>query len=232
MPLWTICCLFYGDYPELAKRLLDSLQALPADEYRLRVGANELSARSLLEIMQQLETLPLERLVDSATNRHKYPVMRELLHADWPQTPYVMWFDDDSFVAEPSGFLAALTQRMETADMLGGLYKMRLQGRQSRWIMSQPWYRGLPVPPNHSVLFATGGWWAIRARCLQELNWPLPELDHRGGDVMLGEACRQMGYRLQNFRQGVAINADAAGRESKAQRRGYDSRPIGYDFRG
>ena len=49
---------------------------------------------------------------------------------------------------------------------------------------------------------------------------------------MLGEMCFQQGLRLNHFRDGVKINADASGRESKAPRRGFDQKPIGVEFRG
>ena len=47
---------------------------------------------------------------------------------------------------------------------------------------------------------------------------------------MLGELCYQQGLRLNHFRGGVRINANAAGQESKAQRRGFDQKPIGVEF--
>ncbi len=47
---------------------------------------------------------------------------------------------------------------------------------------------------------------------------------------MLGELMRQQGYSLFHFNDGIAINADAAGKESNSERRGIESRWIWQDY--
>ncbi len=64
---------------------------------------------------------------------------------------------------------------------------------------------------------------------LQRFHWPVPDLLHRGADMMLGELCGQQGLRMQSFHEGGAINADAEGRESKAPHRGFDSPLVGHE---
>jgi hypothetical protein len=49
---------------------------------------------------------------------------------------------------------------------------------------------------------------------MRACDWPDPRIKHNGGDVMLGEALRQMGYVIQQVKiDGVAI--------SDHKRRGY-----------
>ena len=175
----------------------------------------------------------------SQQNIKKYPMMKRLFASSGaPQggssgvaTPFVMWFDDDSYISadNPHEWLAAVKHEMTSTDMLGSVYSIRLKGNQSSWVMRQPWYAGLPVPHLHRTSYCTGGWWTIRTDLLLKFQWPIPELVHRGGDVMLGELFRQQRLRITHFREGVAINADADGTESNSPRRGYDSDPIGFE---
>ena len=78
--------------------------------------------------------------------------------------------------------------------------------------------------------FITGGWWTIRSELLYRYNYPWPVLDHRGGDVMLGECLRQNNHVLRSFLSGVAINAGADGKNCTSPRRGFDSQPIGSGY--
>ena len=47
---------------------------------------------------------------------------------------------------------------------------------------------------------------------------------------MLGELCRQHGYTFSNVLKPVAINAGDDGKNGTSPRRGYDSKPIGYEY--
>lgn len=227
---FTIATLLYGDYLELAYRCLEPLRRLE-DGADLRIGANEVGT----ETGDYLDTLSRQfpRQIRSPDNLCKYPMMRRLLTAH-PLAEYVMWFDDDSYITCTSlnNWLEHVDGVMGDAHMIGGIYQMPLQGNQDKWIAAQPWYTGKPVRKPHTVKFVTGGWWCIRSEVLMKHDWPDRQLLHRGGDVMLGELCRQQGYRLVNFRKDVKINADALGRESKAKRRGFDSSPIGATYAG
>lgn len=207
-----------------------------AETIKLRIGTNAISQRT----WELVRHLGLEDSVfcRSDENIKKYPMMRRLFGLRHPAadarlsvvTPFVMWFDDDSYIKaeDPHDWLRLVEQTVENADMIGSVYTIRLQGRQETWIMDQPWYTGLPVRRSQRVAFCTGGWWAIRTEVLQKFQWPPPELVHRGGDVMLGELCRQQQLRISDFSEGVAINANAEGVAARAPRRGFDSHPIGF----
>ncbi len=243
-PVFTICVLLYGDYPELAKRCLNSIVALPNPEkWELRIGTNTVCKETMEyvnELFDRQSKLPSWRIrtYTSATNKGKYPMMRWMLYDPCkPVTsPYVMWFDDDSFIKTPTEeWLSSAEQNVSEADMVGKLMTTLLSGNQPTWITQQPWYkgklvsltaRGTPFIPK----FAVGGWWMAKFKMLKDLDWPPHNIIHRGGDYMLGEAIRQNDYKLLNYHAGVAINANDRGEDDVALRRGLDPLPCGVDY--
>jgi hypothetical protein len=58
----------------------------------------------------------------------------------------------------------------------------------------------------------TGGWWVARTAFLQKWDYPFRELQHNGGDVILGELCRQQDAFMLSWHSRVTVN--------KAARRG------------
>jgi hypothetical protein len=241
---FTICVLLYGNYTDLAHRCLSSLaracpEALPQ---HLRVGLNEISPRTekYVDSLVQNGWLLEENIWRSAENIHKYPMMRRMFYdPDRPvTTPYVMWFDDDSYikdemVGEHPTFLeqvrAVFTkERKPPAALCGAVYNIPMMGGQIHWIEDQKWYTGKKV--RKQARFVTGGWWTADFSFIKEHDYPW-ELDHRGGDVMLGQLVDQQGRCIVNFRDGLAINADSHGNESKSTRRGFDQRPMGIGYR-
>lgn len=243
MPQFTVCCLFYGNYPNLAERTLGSLcREAWLDNIEVRVGCNQISLATT-EVLRSYTgdwggkpLLRSDRTWFCPTNLLKYPMMRRIFYDRPIETPYVMWFDDDSWIRQdaPDNWFDQIARTMEDpaepADMLGHIWTMKLGGNQFRWYQDQPWYGGKTITKHHKVEFATGGWWVIRTQILQKWNWPVPEIIHRGGDVALGELCRQQGYNLQNYNNGVCINADDSGRPSTMERRGHDEFPVGWHY--
>lgn len=238
---FTICVLLYGDHEHLAFRCLRSIvHTVPTAQYELRIGMNEVGNGTLTLVSDFIRgwRIAPEHVYQSDVNIGKYPLMRRMFHdTDAPlTTPYTMWFDDDTFLREGHpDWLATLElamQAMPEKCMIGSTYTQKLRGNQAAWIKAQPWWNGKPVPPTHTVKFVTGGWWCINTDLLETYDWPSPQLIHNGGDVMLGELCRQQDIPLRLFRTGVAINADEAGNECAAPRRGADTLPIGVNFDG
>lgn len=230
----TACVLLYGDYPHLAERCLRPLVRLvDARRIKLRVGMNQVSREVARLVFDMMARSPGDAVLNSPENILKYPMMRRLFGLEEKPTqlpriesPYVMWFDDDSYIKDrdPVAWLEAAEARMADADMVGSVYKLKAphSPNQVAWIEAQPWYGGRPVlsPPK----FATGGWWMLRSEIVYQHNWPVPDIIHDGGDTMLGELLNQQNLRLANHNAGVAINADAQGRESRAERRGRSGR--------
>lgn len=227
MQLTTACVLLYGDYPDLARRCLSPLSRLVDNGLiKLRVGCNDIS-QSTRNVVADLvdDGGPLVSVWDSPVNLRKYPMMRRMfgLGLDRPiDTPLTMWFDDDSYITdpEPAAWLGRVESAAVVRDMIGSVYTMAAPHSKSQkaWIAAQPWYAGLSFPPVPK--FVTGGWWVVKTEIIYKHDWPPVDAYHDGGDVMFGELMHQQGYRIGRYNLGVAINADAQGRESKAARRG------------
>jgi hypothetical protein len=229
---FNVYVLCYGSYPALARRCLDSIgrrllvKAEPQLVRRVIIGLNEVSddtARLVADFSRVVSPLVPVFTFNSPVNRLKYPLMREMFKmGPIDDVDYLMWFDDDSFLKDDFRFEEGLRPFLEHEhpDMLGARYYMRLVGNQAAWIEAQPWYNQRRVQRGRLVTFITGGWWCLRPSVVTRWGWPPDGITHRGGDVMLGELFRQQDLVLRHFNQGVAINADAQGRESKAERRG------------
>lgn len=226
---FTICALMFGDYPQLAERLLGSLCTGVWDSRgELRVGANQVSSATMKVILNYVHE---DQVHIGEKGVLKYPMMRRLLYCE-PLARYTMWFDDDSWIdpQAPSGWFNSVRASLQSYDMVGAPYRMRLRGNQHLWIQDQPWYTGKIVHARDSIAFITGGWWAIKSDILKDHDWPTRELQHNGGDILLGALCRQQGYRLGRFTSGVRINANDTGKCSTASRRGFSQQPLGTHY--
>lgn len=217
---FTICVLHYGDYPQLARRVMESLYREPwMSQLDLRVGSNAVSETTRSYLKEFRERWTGDWLwLDSRENSFKYPLMRLLLRHK-PLRPYCMWFDDDSFIlpSAPPTWFADVATAMQSAAMVGSLW-VKKAGRQAEFYRQQAWYRGKPIP--HKVKFATGGWWTIRSEILLQFDWPPANMLHNGGDMALGELLRQNDLPLVKFDSHLAINADDSLKCSSAKRRG------------
>jgi hypothetical protein len=234
--MFTLSALCFGDYEELGIRLFRSWGdyadfGLVSD---IRIGLNavpeaiqQVYFRYLKTIIPQ--TLPVTFYSEKDNNNvGKYPLMRRMFYdpeAPISETNLIMWFDDDSFLTGPCIFPEIKKKfSLETSSvLLGSPYRISPRGKQLENIAKQPWYR-LKFEVYHKFLFVTGGWWVARYSFLKEWDYPFPQIHHNGGDTVLGELVRQQGKKIIPHRYGVAINADSFGRESKAVRRGMQTR--------
>jgi hypothetical protein len=244
----SLCTLLYGDYPELAQRVLTGIGInLPwghAWVQDVRIGLNEVGDATARYVDQWAQRQPVPvTTYDAGRNVYKYPLMRRMFRDKVPGFPalatWANWFDDDSYL-DPCFPWDELMMEAEVADMIGKPYVWFVRGRQWDWVQAQPWhdprvgppkaYRGKPV-----FHFFQGGWWLLRQSVICRYNWPFEELVHRGGDSTLGELMRQQGLRTVlgahrrhlGFLSRVHTNADAAGRDSKSPRRGYSGDCLG-----
>ena len=207
-----IAVLLYGDYPDLAKKVLNSLTAsLPPQLFRLRLGMNAVSAATHAAAMDIVTAAGLNYVVTrSNTNIYKYPMMREMIsEVELPRDGWFIWFDDDSYVNKAYWITSLAAAIPKGGDMYGKKYFMRVAPGQLEWMRQSSWWRGVDFPKigrRYKVDFATGGWWAIRNSVLLDLNWPDKRLQNNGGDTALGAACIQNGYVVQNYYEGIAIS--------------------------
>lgn len=217
---FLVLALFYGDHPQLAARCGASLRALwNTGQVDVRIGLNEVSPRSRAILDALLPGVPVT-LADPQI--YKYPMKRRLLREYAGDATHMMWFDDDSCLQpgiDVAAWLRAVSLRAARAQgSLGSLYTQRIDTGQKEWIRRQAWYTGREVPDE--ILFNTGGWTVAPLELLRRCDWPEPGLRHAGGDISLGALLHQQGLVPEQFRVGLAINADDELRESQAQRRG------------
>lgn len=233
MPDFTVCVLLYGDYPHLAQRVLPNLEPY-LGQFDLRIGLNDVSDRTrrFVNAWGEHNAATVSTLLfESGHCTVKYPLMRSMFLQDPIKTRNVMWFDDDSYIrpGSPANFFHHMGDELKKHAAVGSKYKIKLGTKQKNWVQDQDWYKGKSLD---NVSFLTGGWWCLRTDIIQKYSWPLPELYHRGGDVMLGVLLNQQGLTMGQHKEWVAINADGEGKESKAVRRGFDEKPIGADYDG
>lgn len=228
---FTVCALFYGDYPWLAQRLLESLR-MAGEGYDIRYcfGLNNVCDTTQRAVTEFGKGRSGVSVYPGVSPYYKYPLMRRMLHTYKPTTPYVMWFDDDSWIHPdaPRDFFDQIAAKMQRYDLIGVPYHMYLRGNQKQFIEDQPWYNGKPV--RSKIDFITGGWFTIRTELLIRHDWPPANFEHNGGDVMLGELCHQHDYRIGYWSRGLCINANGSGKCSTARRRGVSQQPIGTDY--
>lgn len=236
-PVATVAVLLYGDYPNLAERCLGPLWPLQRSGLiRLSIGCNAVG-EATIQYLDRNEAFSDNdiQIVGSRTNIHKYPMMRHLLAASKPLERF-MWFDDDSYIddPDPASVVKKSVDLCEPKTMVGQVWFLELGGNQYLWVRDQPWYAGLPVEPRHKVRFCTGGWWVAPSELLLKHDWPPVTFERKGGDVMLGEMCRQQGVVLRDVGKsfGVRINANEKGEHSRMATRGPlpVPRPIGWDY--
>lgn len=210
---FTVCVLLYGDYFDMHKRCLTAItRTCPRDRIDLRVGSNQLGARSL-DLVQGLGRDGLVRVhYAHKTNEKKYPVMRKMFRdPDAPiATKWLIWFDDDSMCDKNPDWLALLAQQIvnyPTADMFGPVRFYRLTEQQPKWVREAPWFRGRPFrdkggrpqPNGDKVHFAVGAFWALRTEAMIKCDIPCQRLGHNGGDWTIGEQLYQGGFNLKNW---------------------------------
>ena len=227
---FTVACLFYGNYPALAERLLGSLSSKAAAplNFHLRLGLNNASDQTKAVIDKYIKIRDKKKLIthvfDDDSTTYKYPRMHQMIHSVVLTTPYFMWFDDDSCISPKAklNWFGNVRKMMRNNDLIGKLYYKHLKGNQATHYEKSYWWNGKPIPTAKKVIFVTGGFWCVKSEILLRHDWP-PVYDglvHFGGDVALGELCRQHNYRQRNFEQEVYINADKQGRPSTSARRG------------
>jgi hypothetical protein len=219
------CALFYGDYPQLARRCAASLKRLRlTGAVDLRIGLNEVSPAARAAIDAEL---PGVDAIEADPQIYKFPMMRRLVHEYTGDATHLMWFDDDTCLlpdTNAAGWIKAVAARAaQTGGSLGSVYSQRLSPAQQAWIRDQPWFTGRDF--GEEVRFNTGGWVVVPLDVLRRWDWPGPELHHNGGDLVLGALLQQQGLPVEQFRAGLAINADGELRESAAPRRGYSEPP-------
>jgi len=232
----TIYALLYGNDLALHTRLLRSLFAYtPLDQAVIRLWCNTIgkpSQKLVMGFKEKHGSADFEYLF-SEENKPKYKAMRLMFHEmeTWkPQTPWILWFDDDSYIdksdwwQKTTGHIA----RVPNCSYVGQSWYVHHLPGQWDFIKQATWFKGKPTEmcatrtpgiKSPGITFAQGAYWWLRTDVMKQIDWPDVRLSHNGGDTLLGEAVRQQGLPFTAFNYGVAVN--------KAKRRGLSEKPAG-----
>lgn len=211
--MFSVNILLYGAHSDLAGRCLGSIAGIadwPLIE-EVRLGLNVVDVKTREKVTAFCSTAPCRTLLyEEATGRNvgKYPLMRRMFHDEArPITaPWIMWFDDDSWLNGDRSWWRALLDAVQSYDMAGHLYGIAMRPGQADAIRRASWYAGVPFLSDRKTKapkfqFMTGAWWAVRSEFVKRWSWPFAELHHRGGDSMMGELCRQRCCRMLDIRK-------------------------------
>ena len=211
----TVHVLLYGNYPEMHRNCLDSLQyTLPKGRYELRVGSASLCNETLDYLKELQATGVLTWHYCRPDNPGKYKIMRQMFHdSDHPiTTKWLLWLDDDTVCNKDPLWFRQLCRRIaETYDrqvrLVGPAATRRIEPAYRTWLLNAAWYRGRQfrnghghMVPNGDVChFATGSFWALATEMIAKAGIPDPRLEHNGGDFTIGEQVWQAGFTLASF---------------------------------
>lgn len=250
--LFTVCVLLYGEHTDLAKRCLNSISTSDFVPYvrDFRIGLNNCCDATKDFAFNWAETVAAQGCTTRCLvtdNELKYPTMRRLFRLSRPAT-YFMWFDDDSVITSADFFehldatvrcffsgISISPTHLPPA-VFGEPWVKRRTSKASNWVSkTMPWAEGKILPAK--VVFPTGGWWLLHNDVVTSFDWPVPELRHKGGDMLLGTllACARLWW-VRYSPPGLAINADENLVSSKSPRRGRSAGSVevevGDDFVG
>jgi hypothetical protein len=219
-----VCVLFYGageKYLSLAKRVLNaSMRQLANLNVEFRFGCNAIgeSTREYLQA-QASEYFHGALFFEEAQNVFKYPLMRRMFNERMITAPVTIWFDHDSYIEEnidAESWLNRIVRQLGSCKMIGSIHKGKLNESQLAWVNRQAWTTTDAEP--HYLSYATGSWWALNTDVLYRYDWPPPNLQQKGGDLLLGELFKQQNLSLCHFRDGLRINVNEAGVETPQAR--------------
>jgi tetratricopeptide (TPR) repeat protein len=177
------------------------------------------------------------RIWDSPVNLYKEPMARLMYHDVPLRSEYAVWLDDDSYV-EPGWWEALLPLLARKVDYIGQRWWVDYLTGQADMLRAQPWHRGVPFDRRAGrpgTWFMTGGFVVTRTDRLREANfpdvgctWKGERLQQYGGDTLLGEIARQLGWTWAVHDTHVKVNVDLQGNHP-APRRGGTGRQFGAD---
>jgi ADP-heptose:LPS heptosyltransferase/GT2 family glycosyltransferase len=235
LPPVTICVLTYGDFPQLARRCLESIRhCCDRRQYHLVVGGNAVSDGTRKYLIRLQESGAIDRLLLSPLNLYKNPMMRRMF-ADI-ETEFIWWFDDDSHIVEPGAltrWLRVARRSPASVAAWGHVHffshetDFNFGGDIRKFIRESPWFRGKPLPAGALAgrkpggdgagetddprwFFPTGGCWLARTAAIRALDWPDRRIIFPAEDILFGEAIRQQEWEVRDVGSlGVAINQSA-----------------------
>lgn len=204
MKLLSVLVGCYGDYPEYSLRCLRSIldRCVDRSAFDLHVGLNQCGPETTRVAREFFDSDKIDSLFESRANINKDPMMRILIERT--QTPYILWFDDDSHVLqgwdEP---LLKFIQECQPFDAAGHVFFCHRSPEYFRFLQQRPWWRGeevyLEAADRERVLFPTGGFFLARTAFLRQMNFPDRAMVKHLDDLLLGDCLHQSHGQLINF---------------------------------
>ncbi len=214
LTMFSVCAIFYGDYPALALRLLNSLtESTNVADFRFGLNAVSQATKDHIHAwaLQKMHKVPVYVYEEEAgKNLGKYPLMRAMFKDSYKLADKIMWFDDDSYVDSQAGLpwwdSVLIVSKNKT--QVGALHYIMQRNKQYEVIKQQDWYNNKVINEKHRFYFATGGWWVADTDFILKWDYPFPALYHNGGDSILGELIRQQNGVLYHYSLGVKCHCE------------------------
>ena len=205
--------LMYGDRQDLHRKLLNGLVMAGMDKLPFLFWMNTVCPES--QALVRSHPAPW-RSIESKENVPKYIAMGRMFAEarEYPGWDWIFWYDDDVSITRPD-YLVQWTRSIDSGAMVCAGQRRDLRFRQwpgmLGFIKTAAWYRGRPFgkPPGGrgvGVPFARGWHWVLRRDLAEGLSWPDPRLTHNRGDVLLGAAVYQAGYKVHDYSYGIQLN--------------------------
>jgi len=205
----------YGDYPELIQRCISSILEHGSLNSKIHVGLNDGSTRTKQYLRNLLDENKICTLVESNINLHKDHMMRIL--TDLVDSPYLIWFDDDSYVNEKDWDVQLVKQIFETqTDVLGFPHVVGYNAQYLEFLKTRSWYSNKIREPDPNVChFPVGGVWVTKCEYLRKHNYPDRKMIKWSGDMLVGDLLHQTGGSWTTL-----IGWDSIFKVNKSERRG------------
>jgi len=225
-------------YTMLHKRCVSSIiEKTDLSMINLYVGCNSVSEETIrwlnMSVVPELaKSGGTLTVIDEVVNINKYPMMSKLF-AELRDEKWIVWFDDDSYVSDDKWLhrVCGAANEYQDAKVFGHMYSIRSVRGQWEWVSKAPWFTGKDPVKTKRVAgrrypiykFPTGGFHVISKDVIELLGWPDERINHNGGDVMFGEACRQNDIEMKDLFTEGNIGIVISG----AKRRGFSEAPAG-----
>lgn len=187
-----VCC--YGEYPEIAKRCLNSIIDLSSQNLNIHVGLNECGHDTKNYCRNLLDDAKITTLIDSRINLNKDPMMRKLI--DCVSSEYFLWLDDDSYITEKNWDLKVIDHISHNDFDISGFPHVSNRyayGEYQRFLESKKWYKHIFPHPNDKPRcdFPVGGAWLAKTEYLRNYDYPDRHMIKKCDDMLLGDMLYQ-----------------------------------------
>ena len=202
---FVVCFLFSGDHLELVRRCLEPwcVRAPGSGGWspEIRIGLNDCSKDVRAYADEHFQQGRISHVASAKPNIYKYPMMRRLLYDKPLNKPFVIWFDQDTYLPEPrdpNSFMGAMFEWLMHYDVVGHIRSIPINSQLRNWMLTQPWQNTAAAAAD-VVRYPVGDWWAARTLTIKEFDWPSPALAQYGGDVMLGLQLHALGRKIVDY---------------------------------